>query len=95
MLDELKGTARRFRRELAVYRAALSHPETPALAKALLGIAVGYALLPFDLIPDAIPVLGYLDDVLIVPLLVRAALRRIPDRVLVDCRAEASGDPER
>lgn len=90
MLEGLRRTAEAFRRELAVYRAALVHPETPRVAKALLGVAVGYALLPFDLIPDAIPVLGYLDDLVIVPLLVRAALRLVPARVLEECRAEVA-----
>lgn len=58
------------------------------LAKILLGLAIGYALLPFDLIPDFIPVIGHLDDLVIVPGLVIMALWLIPQTVVADCRAE-------
>lgn len=81
-----RETASRFKRELAVYRLVLKHERTPWLAKALLGLAVGYALMPFDLIPDFIPVLGQLDDLVIVPGLVMVALRLIPQEVIDECR---------
>ena len=83
----LAKLARAFKREFAVYRCALSHPDTPWVAKALLGLAVGYALLPFDLIPDFLPVIGQLDDLIIVPGLVWLALRLIPPAVMAECRA--------
>jgi len=67
----------------------LKHPRTPLLAKMLLGLAVGYALLPFDLIPDFIPVLGQLDDLVIVPGLVIVALWLIPPGIVNECRIEA------
>lgn len=93
LIRRLRTAARDFRRELEVYRRALGHPDTPLPAKLLLGTAVGYALLPFDLIPDFIPVLGQLDDFLIVPLLVLAGLRLIPGGVIEECReAVARGD---
>jgi len=60
----------RFRREARVYQLALHHPRTPALAKWLLRAAIAYAISPIDLIPDFIPVIGHLDDVVIVPALV-------------------------
>lgn len=82
----LKQIARDFRRELAVYRLVLADARTPLPAKILLGAAVGYLLLPFDLIPDFIPILGQLDDVLIVPGLVLLALRLIPQNVVEECR---------
>jgi uncharacterized membrane protein YkvA (DUF1232 family) len=66
----------------------LRHPQTPLLAKFLLGLAVAYLLLPFDLIPDFIPVIGQLDDVLIVPGLIYLALKMTPDSVVGDCRKE-------
>lgn len=84
----LRDTAAKLKTELAVYRRVLKHPNTPLLAKVLLGLAIGYALLPFDLIPDFIPVLGHLDDLVIVPGLVILALWLIPREVVVECRKE-------
>jgi uncharacterized membrane protein YkvA (DUF1232 family) len=85
----LRAVADRFRDELAVYRRLLAHPGTPRLSRLLLGAAVGYALMPFDLVPDFIPVVGALDDLVIVPLLVIAATRLIPPAVIADCRVPA------
>lgn len=84
----LRDTAARLKTELAVYRRVLKHPDTPLLAKVLLGLAIGYALLPFDLIPDFIPVLGHLDDLVIVPGLVVLALWLIPQQVVAECRKQ-------
>lgn len=86
----LRETAQRLKRELAVYRLALKHPHTPWLAKLLLGLAVGYVLLPFDLIPDFIPVIGHVDDLILVPALVYLALKLIPDQVLAECRRKVT-----
>jgi uncharacterized membrane protein YkvA (DUF1232 family) len=85
--SRLKAIARDFKRELAVYRLVLADARTPRLAKIILGAAVGYLLVPFDLIPDFIPVLGQLDDLLIVPGLVVIALRLIPAEIVEECRA--------
>ena len=82
----LRETAQRLKTEFAVYRRALGHPHTPWLARILLGLALGYVLLPFDLIPDFIPVIGHLDDLVIVPALVWLALRMIPPAVMAECR---------
>ncbi|MBT7101254.1 DUF1232 domain-containing protein [Candidatus Poribacteria bacterium] len=90
MFTRLKAIGRGRKRELDVYRLVLAHPRTPRLARWLLGLAVGYALLPFDLIPDFIPVLGHLDDVIIVPALVWSALRLIPGDVVAECRRQVS-----
>src|SRR5690242_21899414 len=72
----------------AVYLAARD-PRTPWYAKLLAGAVVAYALSPFDLIPDFIPVIGYLDDLIIVPLGIAAVLRLVPAEVLVECREQA------
>jgi len=74
--DELDALARAFR-----------HPGTPWFAKAWLLLVVAYAVSPIDLIPDFIPVLGLLDDAVLLPLGIVVALRVIPDDVLAECRA--------
>jgi len=84
-----KALGRRFKEELRVYRVVLQDNRTPKLAKWLLGIAVAYAASPVDLIPDFIPVIGYLDDLVILPLLVITAVKLIPPSVIEDCRAKA------
>lgn len=90
----LTQVAQEVKRELAVYRLVLADSRTPRPAKILLGLAIGYLLMPFDLIPDFIPVIGQLDDVLIVPGLVLLALRIIPKEVIADCRAKVQNDED-
>lgn len=86
MFDRLKSMGRRFQRELKLYRLVLRDPRTPRVAKLLLGLAVAYAALPFDLIPDFIPVIGHVDDVIIIPVLVIVALKMIPKEVVEEHR---------
>ena len=85
MFDRLKKTGLEIKREINVYRRVLKDSRTPRIAKILLGLAIGYLLLPFDLIPDFIPVIGHLDDLIIVPALVIIALKMIPKEVIEDC----------
>ena len=86
VLNKLKLLGKQLKREFAVYRLVLKHPQTPWIAKLFLGLAVGYLLLPFDLIPDFIPVIGQLDDVVIIPVLLYLALLFIPKSIIQSCR---------
>jgi len=92
MFKKLKSVRRRFKEELRVYQLVLKDERTPRLASLLLGVALGYALSPVDLIPDFIPVLGHLDDVVIVPGLVALALKMVPPEVIQSCRRQAHGE---
>jgi len=67
-----------FKREITVYRRVLRDERTPPRAKLFLSLAIAYVCMPFDLIPDFIPVIGHLDDAIIVPALVIMALRSVP-----------------
>ncbi len=85
-MNGLRNLFLKFKRELQLYRNILADPRTPKLAKILLGFAVAYAVTPLDLIPDFIPVIGHLDDAIIVPLLIYFALRVIPRNLLDEHR---------
>ncbi|MFD1122190.1 YkvA family protein [Methylophilus flavus] len=85
---QLAALAGRFKQEVAFYRALQKHPQTPRLAKILLWLALGYLVLPFDLIPDFIPVIGQLDELVIIPLLLYLALKVIPVNLRQACRDE-------
>lgn len=71
-----------------MYQLVMRHPQTSIMARMLLWLAVGYMLLPFDLIPDFIPVIGQLDDLVIVPSLIYLALKIIPAELIHECRAQ-------
>ncbi len=86
MIKQLKEIAKRIKQELQLYQLIAKHAETPLLAKLFFGLAIGYLLLPFDLIPDFIPVLGQLDDLVMVPLLIYIALKLTPTNVIAQCR---------
>lgn len=88
---KLKERAKRLKSEIPAVYLALRDKQTPLPAKILAGITVGYALSPIDLIPDFIPVLGYLDDLLILPALAALTIRLIPPEVMERCRREAEG----
>jgi len=90
MWEKAKAVVEAFRREVRVYRLVLADPRTPWLARVLLGAAVAYALSPIDFVPDFIPVVGYLDDVVVVPGLVYLALRLVPREVVAECRARVN-----
>ena len=88
MLEKLKQIANKLKAEFAFYRRLQQHPQTPKLAKALLWLAIGYVLMPFDLIPDFLPVIGQLDELVIIPILLYWALKLTPADVIAACRIE-------
>ena len=86
--EKLKKIAGQLKAEFAFYKRLQQHPQTPKLAKALLWLAIGYLLMPFDLIPDFLPVIGQLDELVIIPILLYWALKLIPPDVIASCKAE-------
>jgi uncharacterized membrane protein YkvA (DUF1232 family) len=87
----LKQRAKKLKTDLPAVFIALGKKETPITAKLLAGLTIAYALSPIDLIPDFIPVLGYLDDILLLPALVALTIRLIPQGVMDACRQQAQG----
>lgn len=87
--DKLKAWAQQIKRDGLTLWFAGKHPRSPWHAKALGVFVVAYALSPIDLIPDFIPVLGYVDEVLLLPGLIWLAIRLLPPEVLADCRGQA------
>ena len=85
--DNLKKIAAKLKAEFKFYQRLQQHPETPKLAKALLWLAIGYVLMPFDLIPDFLPVIGQLDELVVIPLLLYLALKLTPQEIIEACKA--------
>ncbi len=96
-LDRWRGRARAAKTEVRALYLAYRDPRVPWYAREFAALVVGYALSPIDLIPDPIPVLGYLDDLVLLPLVVVLARRLIPTAVLQECRgrAQATGSGSR
>lgn len=88
-MEKLKQWARNLKKKLVIVHLASKDSRTPWYAKALIYLIVAYALSPVDLIPDFIPVIGYLDDLLIVPLGLYFALKLVPEEVLAEARIKA------
>ncbi len=89
MLAPWKGWARALKREVYALYLAYKDPRVPWYARLVAGGVVAYAFSPIDLIPDFIPVIGYLDDLVLVPLGIALAIRLIPAAVFAECREEA------
>jgi uncharacterized membrane protein YkvA (DUF1232 family) len=93
MINQLQIWARRFKTDITALSLAARDRRTPWYAKLVLLCVVGYAFSPIDLIPDPIPVLGYLDDLILLPLGIAFAIKLVPQEVMTDCRlAAASGE---
>ncbi|XZN88970.1 MAG: YkvA family protein [Microcoleus sp.] len=89
-MQSLKQLARKLKKETyAIYLASID-PRVPWYARMLAGVTVAYAFSPIDLIPDFIPIFGYLDDLIIVPLGIWLVIKMIPPQVLAECREQAA-----
>jgi uncharacterized membrane protein YkvA (DUF1232 family) len=90
VIERLRERAREIKRQSYALYLAARHPGVPWYAKAMVGLVAAYAFSPIDLIPDFIPVLGYLDDLILLPLGIALAIRMIPDEVWAECQARAA-----
>ncbi|MCP8970732.1 YkvA family protein [Ectobacillus ponti] len=93
MMNQLRRWAKALKSQLYILYLAYRDPRVPLHAKVFTLCVVAYACSPIDLIPDFIPVLGYLDDIILVPFGVYLALKMIPPAVLSDCRQQAERQP--
>ncbi len=93
-IQRLQQKAKQLKSEVQVLIIAYKDKRTPLTAKILIAITAGYLLSPIDLIPDFIPVLGLLDDLIIVPFLIRLSIKLIPEKVLNDAREEVANNSE-
>jgi uncharacterized membrane protein YkvA (DUF1232 family) len=87
MFERAKSIGKNLKFEIKVYQLLLNDIRTPKLSKILLGLALVYAVFPFDIIPDFIPVLGHVDDMVIVPALIVLALKLVPKEVYQECKS--------
>ncbi len=84
-----KDRAKKLKSDIPALFIALNKKETPVVAKIFAAIAIGYALSPIDFIPDFIPVIGLLDDIVLVPILIAVTIKFIPVEIFMQCRVEA------
>ncbi len=89
LLAEMKQRAHQLKAETFALYLAARDPRTPWYAKLLVAAIVAYAFSPIDLIPDFVPVLGYLDDLILIPISITLAIKLVPNSVLAECRARA------
>lgn len=99
LLKKIKYRASQLKAESFALYLAARHPETPWYAKVLVTGIIAYAFSPLDLIPDFVPILGYLDDLILLPIFIALAIKVVPDSVLKECRERAretfrEGKPE-
>ena len=91
--QRLRQWARKLKNEVIALYFVMKHPETPLSVKIFAAIIVGYALSPIDLIPDFIPILGYIDEAILLPLAIALVIKMIPANILAACREEATTNP--
>ncbi|MBI1912184.1 MAG: DUF1232 domain-containing protein [Deltaproteobacteria bacterium] len=88
---EFIKSAKELKNKLNTYRLVVKDKRTPKAAKMLLWLAIGYTVMPFDIIPDFIPIIGHIDDAIIVPLLIVIAVKMVPNEVMEDAKRKANG----
>jgi uncharacterized membrane protein YkvA (DUF1232 family) len=93
MIERIKIWAAALKRDVAALLLAVRDPRTPLLARIVAALVVAYALSPIDLIPDFVPVLGYLDDLILVPLGLAVVVRLVPATLMAEYRAQAVTQP--
>ncbi len=91
--EGLKLRAKALKKELAAIFYAYQNPKVPVLPKIIIAFTLCYALSPIDLIPDFIPILGYLDDLILLPALIALALKLIPKEIMEESRRRAESEP--
>jgi uncharacterized membrane protein YkvA (DUF1232 family) len=89
LIDQLKQKTKQLKAKIIILSIAYTDSRTPLIAKLIIAVTIGYLLSPIDLIPDFIPVIGWLDDLVVVPLLITLSIRLIPQPVIVEAEKKA------
>ena len=84
---------RALKNDVYILYLAFKHPQTPSLAKIVVGLIVAYVFSPIDLVPDFIPFLGYVDEIILVPIFLSIAYRLVPHTIMAECRRWAMKHP--
>ena len=92
-IETMRGKALSLKKEITALYYAYQNPEVKLLPKLIIIFTIGYALSPIDLIPDFIPVLGYLDDLIIIPALITLSIKLIPKEIMDESREKAIREP--
>lgn len=88
---DIKEKAKELNLKISALFLALKRKDTPLAAKFFAGMTVAYALSPIDLVPDFIPVFGYLDDIILLPILIAISIKLIPNDIMADCEIKSEG----
>ena len=93
IFEDLKAKAKALKKEITAIYYAYQNPNTAIITKIIIILTLGYALSPIDLIPDFIPILGYLDDLIIIPALISLSIKLIPKEIIEESRKKAENEP--
>lgn len=93
IFEKIKNKTQKLKKEIKTLYFAYKNPKTPILPKLIIIFTIGYAMSPIDLIPDFIPVIGYLDDLIILPALIALSIKLIPKDIIENSRKEAEEKP--